>query len=82
MTSSHVSPPPMEQQPLDAGVLRTGILALITLIIGSMFTYEFVRLSPSTSLPRPRPSALGAAGANPVGQLLSSHAPAPRNARK
>jgi hypothetical protein len=82
MTSSHISPPPMEMQPLDVGVLRTGILALIALIVGSMFTYELVRFSPSTPLPRPRPSALGAApvlAANPVGQLPSNYAPTPRN---
>ena len=82
MTSSHVFPPPMERKAVDAGVLRTGILALIALIVGSMFTYELVRFSPSTPLPRPRPSALGAApvlAANPVGQLPSDHAPAPRN---
>ena len=82
MTSSHVFPPPMERKAVDAGVLRTGILALIALIVGSMFTYELVRFSPSTPLPRPRPSALGAAPvvtANPVGQLPSDHAPALRN---
>jgi hypothetical protein len=82
MTSSHVFPPPMERKAVDAGVLRTGILALIALIVGSMVTYELVRFSPSTPLPRPRPSALGAAPvvtANPVGQLPSDHAPAPRN---
>ena len=82
MTPSDISLPPMERQPLDVGVLRTGILALIALIVGSMFTYELVRFSPSTPLPRPRPSALGAAPvvtANPVGQSPSDHAPALRN---
>ena len=82
MTSSHISPPPMERQPLDVGVLRIGILALIALIVGSMFTYELVRLSPSTPLPKPRPSALGAApvlAANPAGQLPSNYMPSPRN---
>ena len=82
MTSSHVFPPPMERKAVDAGVLRTGILALIALIVGSMFTYEMVRFSPSTPLPRPRPSALGAAPvvtANPVGQLPSDDVPPPRH---
>jgi hypothetical protein len=83
MTSPHVSPPPMERSPLDAGVLRSGILALIALIVGSMFTYDLVLSSPRTPLPRPRPSALAAApvlAANPVGQLPSNHASAPLNA--
>jgi hypothetical protein len=74
MTSSELSPPPTERQPLDAGVLRASVLALIALIVGSMFTYELVRsTSPSTPLPRPRPSASGAA---PVlaGQLPSNSA--------
>jgi hypothetical protein len=70
----------MERQPLDAGVVRTGILALIALIVGSMFTYELVRFSPSTPLPRPRPSA--ALATDPVGQLPSDHAPAPRDIGK
>jgi hypothetical protein len=43
MTSSELSPPPTERQPLDAGVLRASVLALIALIVGSMFTYELVR---------------------------------------
>jgi hypothetical protein len=72
MIPAHISPPPMERQPLKVGVLRTGILALIALIIGSMFTYELVRFSPSPPLPRPRPSALGAA---PV----FADVPSPRN---
>jgi hypothetical protein len=82
MTSSHISPPQMERQPLDVGVLRAGILALIGLIAGSMFTCALVRFSPSTPLPRPRPSVLGTAPvvtANPVGQLPSGRTPAPRN---
>jgi hypothetical protein len=67
MTSSQVSRPSMERQPL---VLRTSILALIALIVGSMFTYDLVRSAPSPPLPRARPTALGAApvlAANPVG---------------
>ena len=75
MTSTHVSPPSMEQSPLDAGVLRAGILALVALIVGSMFTYDLVRSSPRTPLPRPRPSAFGAAPvliANPVAQMPSN----------
>jgi hypothetical protein len=72
MTSSELSPPPTERQPLDAGVLRASVLALIALIVGSMFTYELVR-STSPSTPLPRPSASGAA---PVlaGQLPSNSA--------
>jgi hypothetical protein len=72
----------MERQALDTGVVRTGVLALIALIVGSMLAYELVRFSPSTPLPRPRPSALGTAPvvtANPVEQLPSDHAPARRN---
>jgi hypothetical protein len=75
MTSTHVSPPSMEQSPLHVGVLRTGILALVALIVGSMFTYDLVRSSPRTPLPRSRPSALGAAPvlvANPVPQMPSN----------
>jgi hypothetical protein len=35
---------------------------MLAIIVGSMFTYELVRsTSPSTPLPRPRPSASGAA---------------------
>jgi hypothetical protein len=41
MTSLH-SPPATERSPLDAGILRSGILALIAL----------VRPSPRTPLPR------------------------------
>jgi hypothetical protein len=37
MTSFELSPPPTERQPLDAGVLRTGVLAMLALIVGSMF---------------------------------------------
>jgi hypothetical protein len=85
MTSSELSPPPTERQPLDAGVVRTGVLAMLALIVGSMFTYELVRsTSSSTPLPRPRPSASGAApalAANPAGQLPSNSASAPRKTR-
>jgi hypothetical protein len=31
MTSSELSPPPTERQPLDAGVVRTGVLAMLAL---------------------------------------------------
>jgi hypothetical protein len=75
MTSTHLSPPFMEQSPLHGGVLRTGILALVALIVGSMFTYDLVRFSPRTPLPTPRPSAVGAAPvlvANPVPQMPSN----------
>jgi hypothetical protein len=75
----------MERQTLDAGFVRTGVLALIALIIGSMFTYDLVRFSPSTPLPPPRPSAVGTAPvvtADPAGQLPSDHAPMPRNISK
>ena len=81
MTSPHVSPPPMQRSPLHVSVLRTGVLALISLIVGSMFAYDLVRSALRTPLPRPRPSALGAAApaltANPDGQLPSNHALAP-----
>jgi hypothetical protein len=76
MTSTHVSPPSMEQLPFDVGVLRTGILALVALIVGSMFTYDLVRSSLRTPLPRPRPSALGAAPvlvADPVAEMPSNY---------
>ena len=79
MTSPHVSAPLM-RSPVQVGVLRTGVLALISLIVGSMFAYDLVRSAPRTPLPRPRPSALGAApalAANPDGQLPSNHALAP-----
>jgi len=57
MTFSELSPPPTDRQALDAGVVRAGVLAMLALIIGSMFTYELVRsTSPSTPLPRPRPA--------------------------
>jgi hypothetical protein len=47
-------PPPTARQPLDAGVIRIGVLAMLALIVGSMLTYELVRsISPSTPLPRP-----------------------------
>jgi len=85
MTSSKLSPPPTDRQPLDAGVVRIGVLAMLAIIIGSMFTYELVRLtSPSTPLPRPRPSASSTApalAANPAGQLPSNSASAPRKTR-
>jgi hypothetical protein len=84
MTCSELSPPPTERQPLGAGVIRIGVLAMLALIVGSMLTYELVRsTSPSTPSPRPRPSASGAAPlpANPAGQLPSNSASAPRKAR-
>jgi hypothetical protein len=83
MTSSELSPPPTERQPLDAGVIRVGVLAMLALIVGSMLTYELVRsTSPSTPLPRPRPSASSAAlAANPAGQLPSNSASAPGKTR-
>jgi hypothetical protein len=85
MTSSELSPPPKDRQPLDAGVVRAGVLAMLALIVGSMFTYELVRsTSPSTPLPRPRPSATGVApalAANPAGQPPSNSASAPRKTR-
>jgi hypothetical protein len=68
MISAHASPPTMERPPLDAGVLRSGVLALIAQIVGSMFMYDLVRTSPQTPLPRPWPNVLGAApslAANP-----------------
>ena len=83
MTSPERSPPPTDRQPLDAGVVRAGILAMLAQIVGSMFTYELVR-STSPSTPLPRPSASGAAPAlapNPVGQLPSKSASAPRKTR-
>jgi len=85
MTSSELSPPPTERQPLGAGVIRIGVLAMLALIVGSMLTYELVRsTSPSTPLPRPRPSASGVApalAANPAGPLPSNSASAPRKTR-
>jgi hypothetical protein len=74
MTSPELSPPPTDRQPLDAGVVRAGVLAMLALIVGSMFTYELVRsTSPNTPIPKPRPSASSAA---PVlaGQLPSNSA--------
>jgi hypothetical protein len=71
-----ISPPPMERSPLDAAVLRSGILALIALIVSSMLVFDLVRPFPQTPLPRPRPSALATSpsiAANPVGQLPSNH---------
>jgi hypothetical protein len=83
MTSPEL--PPTERQPLDASVVRAGVLAMLAIIVGSMFTYELVRsASPSTPLPRPRPSASGAApalAANPAGQPPSNSASAPRKTR-
>jgi hypothetical protein len=53
MTSSELSPSPTDRRPLDASVVRTGVLAMLALIVGSMLTYELVRsISPSTPLPR------------------------------
>ena len=72
MTFPEISPPPTERQPLDAGLVRAGVLAVLALIVGSMFAYELVRsTSPSTPLPRPRPSASGAAPAL-AGQVPSN----------
>ena len=79
MIYPHVSPSSVERSPLDVGVLRTGILALIALIVGSMFVYDLVLSSPGTPLPRLRPSAFGTApvlAAHPVGKLPSNHSPA------
>jgi hypothetical protein len=85
MTSSELSPSPTDRRPLDASVVRTGVLAMLALIVGSMLTYELVRsISPSTPLPRPRPSAGSAApalAANPAGQLPSNSASAPSKTR-
>ena len=67
MTFPHVSAPPM-RSPLQVGVLRTGVLALVALIVGSMFTYDLIRSSPRTPLPTPRPSALGADRSNNDGR--------------
>jgi hypothetical protein len=78
MTPSHVSSPPTERPVVDVGVLRSGVLAFIALIVGSMFAYDLVRSSPRTPLPRPRPSAFAIApalAAHPVGQLTSSYSP-------
>jgi hypothetical protein len=82
MTSPRVSPPSVERSPLDVGVLRTRILALIALIVGLIFVGDLVLSSPRTPLPRPRPSALGTApvlAADPVAELLSNHSPATLN---
>jgi hypothetical protein len=85
MTSPELPPPPTERQPLDASVVRAGVLAMLAIIVGSMFTYELVRSnSPSTPLPRPRPSVSSAAralAANPAGQLPSNSASVPRKTR-
>jgi hypothetical protein len=83
MTSSELSPSPTDRRPLDASVVRVGVLAMLALIVGSMLTYELVRsTSPSTPLPRPRPSASSAAlAANPAGQLPSNSASAARKTR-
>jgi hypothetical protein len=69
MTSSELSPSPTDRRPLDASVVRVGVLAMLALIVGSM---------------RPRPSASSAApalAANPAGQLPSNSASAPRKTR-
>jgi hypothetical protein len=85
MASSRTSPPPTEPQPLDAGVLRTSILAMLALILGSMLAYDLVRprlTSPSTPFPKPRPSASGAApvlATYPAPRSPSSSAPSPSN---
>jgi hypothetical protein len=78
MTSPERSPPPTDRRPLDAGVVRAGVLAMLAVIVGSMFTYEIVRsTSPSTPIPKSRPSASGAAPVH-AGQLPSNSASAPR----
>ena len=77
MKSPHVCSPPTERPLLDVGILRSGVLAFVALIVGSMLAYDLVRSSPQTPLPRPRPSAFAAAPAladHPVG-LTSSHSP-------
>ena len=74
MISPELLPPSTDRQPLDAGVVRASVLAMLALIVGSMLTYELVRsTSPSTPIPKPRPTASGAA---PVvaGQLPSNSA--------
>jgi hypothetical protein len=69
MSSPEASPPPRDRPPLDAGAVRAGVLAMLALIVGSMFTYELVRsTSPSTPIPKPPPSAGGAASVH-AGQL-------------
>jgi hypothetical protein len=86
MASFRISQPPTEPQPLDAGVLRTGILAMLALILGSMLTYDLVRsrlTSPSTPFPKPRPSASGAApvlATYPAQRLISTFASTPSKA--
>jgi hypothetical protein len=85
MASRRAPPPPTERQPLDAGVLRISILAVLALILGSMLAYDLVRpwlTSPSAPFPRPRPSASGAApvlAAYPAQRLLSTSAPTSSN---
>jgi hypothetical protein len=67
-------PRPMERSPRDASVLRGGVLALIALIVSSMFAYDLVQSSPRTPLPRPRPNALGVSpglAVHPVGAPAS-----------
>jgi hypothetical protein len=74
MISPELLPPSTDRQPLDVGVVRASVLAMLALIVGSMLTYELVRsTSPSTPIPKPRPTASGAA---PVvaGQLPSNSA--------
>jgi hypothetical protein len=75
MPFPHVSAPPTARSPRVASVVRGGVLALIALIVGSMFAYDLVRSSPQTPLPRPRPSAGASAvlAAHPLG-ALASHA--------
>jgi hypothetical protein len=83
MASSRTSPPPTEPKPLDAGVLRASILAMLALILGSMLAYDLVRprlTSPSAPFPRPRPSASGAAhvlATYPAQRLPSTSASTP-----
>jgi hypothetical protein len=74
MTSPELSPPPTDRQPLDADVVRAGVLAMLALIVGSMFTYEIVRsTSLSTPIPKPRPTASAAAPVH-AGQLPANSA--------
>jgi hypothetical protein len=85
MASRRTPPPPTERQPLDAGVLRISILAMLALLLGSMLTYDLVRsrlISTSTPFPRPRPSASGGApvlAAYPTQRLPSTSAPTSSN---
>ena len=50
MISPTYPPSSVERSPLDVGVLRTGILAFIALIVGSMFVYDLALSSPGTAI--------------------------------